>query len=109
MVAGFEKYFQIARCFRDEDTRGDRQPEFTQVDMEMSFVKQEDVMAVNENMLINLVKALYPEKKIQETPFPRITYKEAMEKYGSDRPDLRKDKNDPNLLSFLLGCRFSFL
>jgi aspartyl-tRNA synthetase len=100
MSASFEKYFQIARCFRDEDTRGDRQPEFTQIDMEMSFVEQEDVMAINEKMLIELVKTLYPEKKIQETPFPRITYKEAMEKYGSDRPDLRKDKNDPNELAF---------
>jgi aspartyl-tRNA synthetase len=100
MSAGFEKYFQVARCFRDEDTRGDRQPEFTQIDMEMSFVEQEDVIAVNEKMMIELVKTLYPEKEIQEIPFPRITYKEAMEKYGSDRPDLRKDKNNPNLLAF---------
>jgi aspartyl-tRNA synthetase len=100
MTAGFEKYFQVARCFRDEDTRGDRQPEFTQIDMEMSFVEQEDVMAVNEKMIIELVKTLYPEKEIQETPFPRLTYKEAMEKYGSDRPDLRKDKNNPNELAF---------
>ncbi|MBT3282541.1 aspartate--tRNA ligase [bacterium] len=100
MTAGFEKYFQIARCFRDEDTRGDRQPEFTQIDMEMSFVEQEDVMAINEKMLIELVKTLYPEKKIQETPFPRLTYKEAMDKYGTDRPDLRKDKDNPNELAF---------
>jgi aspartyl-tRNA synthetase len=100
MTAGFEKYFQVARCFRDEDTRGDRQPEFTQIDMEMSFVEQEDVMAINEKMLIELVKTLYPEKEIQELPFPRITYKEAMEKYGNDRPDLRKDKDNPNLLAF---------
>ncbi|MBL7045320.1 MAG: aspartate--tRNA ligase [Parcubacteria group bacterium] len=100
MTAGFEKYFQFARCFRDEDTRGDRQPEFTQIDMEMSFVEQEDVIAINEKMLIELVKTLYPEKQIQETPFPRITYKEAMEKYGSDRPDLRKDKNNPDELAF---------
>lgn len=100
MSAGFEKYFQIARCFRDEDTRGDRQPEFTQVDMEMSFIEQEDVMAINEKMLIELVNTLYPNKKIQKIPFPKITYKESMEKYGSDRPDLRKDKNNPDELAF---------
>lgn len=100
MASGFEKYFQIARCFRDEDTRGDRQPEFTQIDMEMSFVNREDVIAVNEKLLVSLVKSLYPEKEIQEIPFPRLSYKEAMEKYNSDKPDLRKDKNNPNLLAF---------
>lgn len=100
MTAGVEKYFQIARCMRDEDTRGDRQPEFTQVDMEISFVNEEDVMALNEKLLIDLVTNLYPEKKIQEIPFPRIPYKEAMEKYGNDRPDIRTDKEDPNLLAF---------
>jgi len=101
MASGFERYFQIARCMRDEDTRGDRQPEFTQLDLEMSFVEQEDVIALNEKLLIDLVTKLYPEKKIQEVPFPRMTYKEAMEKYKSDKPDIRKDKNDPNLLAFL--------
>lgn len=108
MVAGLEKYFQIARCFRDEDTRGDRQPEFTQLDLEMSFVQQEDVMALNEELLIALVKTLYPQKKIQEIPFPRITYKEAMAKYGTDRPDIRTDKNDPNLLAFCWVIDFPF-
>jgi len=101
MVAGFEKYFQFARCLRDEDTRGDRQPEFTQLDLEMSFVSEEDVMALNEKLLIGIVEKLYPEKKIQQIPFPRMTYKEAMEEYGTDRPDIRKDKNDQNLLAFL--------
>jgi aspartyl-tRNA synthetase len=101
MVGGLEKYFQFARCMRDEDMRGDRQPEFTQLDMEMSFVSEEDVMALNEELLISLVKEHYPEKKIQQIPFPRMTYKEAMEKYGNDRPDIREDKNDPNLLAFL--------
>ncbi len=100
MAAGMEKYFQFARCFRDEDSRGDRQPEFTQMDMEMSFVKREDVMDVNERALIALVKELYPNKKIQAIPFPRITYKEAMEKYGNDKPDIREDKNNPDLLAF---------
>lgn len=108
MVSGFEKYFQIARCFRDEDTRGDRQPEFTQVDMEMSFAKQEEIMEVNEKMLINLVKTLYPEKEIQEIPFPRISYSETMGKYGSDKPDLRKDKNNSNLLAFYWIVDFPF-
>jgi len=101
MVAGFEKYFQIARCFRDEDTRGDRQPEFTQLDFEMSFIAQEDVLRYTEDMFIELVKKLYPNKKIASTPFPRLTFKESVEKYGSDKPDLRKDKNDPDELAFV--------
>lgn len=108
MVAGFEKYFQVARCFRDEDTRGDRQPEFTQLDMEMSFVSREDVMSLTEEMLISLVKERYPEKRIQQIPFPVISYKDAMEKYGSDRPDIREDKNDPNLLAFCWVIDFPF-
>jgi len=100
MTAGIEKYFQIARCFRDEDTRGDRQPEFTQLDIEMSFTDEEEVMNLNEKLLIEIVTKFYPEKKIQQIPFPRISYKEAMEKYKSDKPDIRTDKNDPNLLAF---------
>jgi aspartyl-tRNA synthetase len=86
---------------RDEDTRGDRQPEFTQMDFEMSFVTREDVMKINEEMLIGIVTKFFPEKKIQQVPFPIFTYKEVMEKYGSDKPDIREDKNDPNLLAFL--------
>jgi len=108
MVAGFEKYYQIARCFRDEDPRGDRQPEFTQLDIEMSFVERENVMDITERMLIALVKNLFPEKKIQEIPFPRITYGEAMKKYKTDRPDIRKDKNDKNLLAFCWIIDFPF-
>ncbi len=108
MVAGLEKYFQIARCFRDEDTRGDRQPEFTQLDLEMSFVEREDVMKLNEELLIALVRAVAPDKKIQEAPFPRLTYVDAMKKYGTDRPDLRKDKNDPDLLAFCWIVDFPF-
>ncbi len=108
MVAGFERYFQFARCFRDEDLRGDRQPEFTQLDMEMSFVTREDVMETNEKILIKLVKDLFPEKKIQQIPFPRIPYSEAMAKYGTDRPDIREDKNDPNLLAFCWVIDFPF-
>lgn len=99
MVGGIERYFQIARCFRDEDTRKDRQPEFTQLDMEMSFVEQEDIMQLNEQLLIDLVTQLYPEKRIQTIPFPRISYSEAMEKYGNDRPDIRENPEDPNVLA----------
>ncbi len=101
MVADFDKYFQFARCLRDEDSRGDRQPEFTQMDLEMSFVSEEDIMRLNEELLITLVEELYPEKKIQEIPFPRMTYNDVMEKYGTDRPDIRKDKSDNDLLAFL--------
>lgn len=108
MASGVEKYFQIARCFRDEDTRGDRQPEFTQLDLEMAFVEREEVMKLNEELLINLVETLLPEKKIQTKPFPRLTYAEAMEKYGTDRPDLREDKNDKNLLAFCWIIDFPF-
>lgn len=108
MAAGLERYYQIARCFRDEDTRGDRQPEFTQLDLEMSFVTEEDIISLTETMLIELVKTLYPQKRIQQTPFPRLTYKEAMAKYSSDRPDLREDKNDPDLLAFCWVVDFPF-
>jgi len=108
MSAGMEKYFQFARCMRDEDTRGDRQPEFTQMDLEMSFVTEEDIMAINEKTLIEVVKTIYPEKKIQQIPFPKITYKEAMSKYGNDKPDIRTNKNDPNLLAFCWVVDFPF-
>jgi len=102
MVAGLERYFQFARCFRDEDQRGDRQPEFTQLDMEMSFVfKEEDVMEVTERLMKAVVKEVAPGKRIAADPFPVMTYAEVMEKYGSDKPDLRKDKNDPDELAFL--------
>ncbi|RME49610.1 MAG: aspartate--tRNA ligase, partial [Chloroflexi bacterium] len=88
MVAGFERYFQIARCFRDEDLRADRQPEFTQLDLEMSFVDAEDVRALIEGLMIGLFEAV-SDKQIQQKPFPVFTYAEAMERFGSDKPDLR--------------------
>lgn len=100
MVAGFDRYFSIARCFRDEDPRGDRQSEFTQLDMEMSFVSQEDILTLAEQMFIELIAKVTPEKKISQVPFPRIPFATAMEKYGTDKPDLRQDKNDPNELAF---------
>lgn len=90
MVAGFEKYYQIARCFRDEDQRGDRQPEFTQLDLEMAFVsRREDVMDLIEGLMTQMVKAVVPEKRLFREPFPRMTYQEAMDRYGTDRPDIR--------------------
>jgi aspartyl-tRNA synthetase len=91
MVAGVEKYFQVARCFRDEDLRGQRQPEFTQLDMELSFVEREDVMQLNETLMTELVQTVAPDKTILQTPFPRILYQDAMEQYGVDRPDIRYD------------------
>ncbi|HKC05198.1 MAG TPA: amino acid--tRNA ligase-related protein [Patescibacteria group bacterium] len=101
MVAGFEKYFQLARVFRDEDPRKDRAyGEFTQLDIEMSFVTQEDLLQMTEKMFTELVKEIFPEKKISKSPWPRIPHKEAKEKYGNDKPDLRSDKNDPNELAF---------
>jgi aspartyl-tRNA synthetase len=89
MVAGMDRYFQIARCFRDEDLRGDRQLEFTQLDLEMSFVTEERVMDFVEAMIIEVSRATTPDRPIQEIPFPRFTYEEALERFGSDKPDLR--------------------
>ncbi|HOF50437.1 MAG TPA: aspartate--tRNA ligase [Candidatus Colwellbacteria bacterium] len=109
MVAGFERYFQIARCFRDEDSRGDRQPEFTQLDIEMSFVDEKEVMALAEELYLGLVADLYPGKKVRlgsDGRIPVMTYKEAMEKYGSDKPDVRENKNDPDELAFLFVVDF---
>ncbi len=99
MVAGYERYFQMARCLRDEDARGDRQLEFTQFDVEMSFVTQEEILQITEEMFTKMIKELYPNKKVT-TPWPRLGYAESMEKYGTDKPDLRKDKDDPDELAF---------
>ncbi len=101
MVGGIEKYFQIVRCFRDEDPRADRAyGEFTQLDIEMSFVDQNDILVLIENLFTEMVKDLFPEKYISESPWPRLSHKEVMEKYGTDKPDLRKNKNDKNELAF---------
>ena len=100
MVAGLERYFQIARCFRDEDSRGDRQPEFTQLDVEMSFIEEEDVLDLIEKTMIKLVEEIFPNHKISKKPFPRLDYDETMAKYNSDKPDLRENKNNPNELAF---------
>ncbi len=88
MVAGFEKYFQIARCFRDEDLRADRQPEFTQLDLEMSFIEEEDIMRLMEELFASLAQTVKPEMRLLK-PFPRLSYNEALNRYGTDKPDLR--------------------
>lgn len=99
-IAGLEKYFQIARCFRDEDPRADRQAEFTQLDLEMSFVAQEDILQIIEALFIALVRKVFPEKRIAKIPFPRFTFARVMERYKSDRPDLRKNKHEKDELAF---------
>jgi aspartyl-tRNA synthetase len=106
MVAGLEKYFQIARCFRDEDTRGDRQPEFTQLDIETSFWNQEEILNLVEKLYIDIVEKFFPNKKISQIPFPRLTHQESIEKYSNDRPDLRKDKNNKDELAFCFVVDF---
>jgi aspartyl-tRNA synthetase len=107
MIAGFEKYFQIAPCFRDEDARADRSPgEFYQLDIEMSFIEQEDILNLIENLYTKMVESLFPEKHFTFKPWPRLKYEEVMEKYGSDKPDLRKDKNDKNELAFAFVVDF---
>ncbi|MBU4353601.1 aspartate--tRNA ligase [Candidatus Parcubacteria bacterium] len=100
MIAGVEKYFQVAKAIRDEDTRGDRQPEHTQLDLEMSFADQETIINLIEDLITSLVKTLFPRKKITRLPWPRLTYKEAMEKYKNDKPDLRNDKKNIDELAF---------
>ncbi len=89
MVSGFDRYFQIARCLRDEDLRGDRQPEFTQLDLEMSFVDEADVMAWVEHMALEVTRAVAPDRPLLDIPFPRFTYREAIDRFGSDKPDVR--------------------
>jgi aspartyl-tRNA synthetase len=103
MVAGVDRYFQIARCFRDEDLRGDRQPEFTQLDLEMSFVTEERVMDFVEGMVIDVSKSVLPDRPMASVPFPRFTYDDAMERFGSDKPDLRFGMELVDLASALSG------
>lgn len=101
MVAGFERYFQFPYCFRDEDSRADRAfGEFMQLDIEMSFVTQEDILQLTEDLFTKLTETLCPEKHIMQKPWPRLSHKEALETHGTDKPDLRKNKEDPNELAF---------
>ena len=106
MVAGVERYFQIARCFRDEDQRGDRQPEFTQLDLEMSFVERDDIMSLAEGLFTALVEAVVPSKKLLATPWPRFTYAEVMERFGKDNPDIRFGLELKDISDMAAGCGF---
>ncbi len=107
MVAGMDRYFQIAPCFRDEDARADRSPgEFYQIDMEMSFMTQSEILDLIESMFTEMIETIFPEKKLTFKPFPRLNYDEVMAKYGTDKPDLRQDKNDPNELAFVFVINF---
>ena len=106
MVAGIERYFQIARCFRDEDQRGDRQPEFTQLDIEMSFVERGDVMGLIEDMYTKMVTKLVPHKRLLQTPWPRISYQEAMQRFGKDNPDIRYGLELVDLTDLAAGSGF---
>lgn len=107
MVGGMDKYFQIARCFRDEDLRGDRQPEFTQFEIEMSFCEQEDILCAIEECLIEVTEAVRPDKKIQQKPFPRMTYEHAIHTYGSDKPDLRFGLEFADITEAAKTCGFT--
>ena len=107
MIAGFERYYQIARALRDEDPRGDRQPEHTQIDLEMSFVRERDVLDVVEGMMIHITQGVG--KKILEKPFPVLSHKEAMEKYGDDKFDLRPEPKDSDTLAFAWVVDFPLL
>jgi aspartyl-tRNA synthetase len=107
MVAGIERYFQIARCFRDEDSRGDRQPEFTQLDLEMSFVHREDVMRLTEDLFTKLIATVVPNKQLMSTPWPRLSYQEAMDRYGKDNPDLRFGMELKDISDLAEDCGFN--
>ncbi len=105
MVAGIDRYFQIAKCFRDEDPRADRQPEFTQCDIEMSFVNQEQIFDLVDGLMLGIVENL-SDKKVMHTPIPRMTYAEAMDKYGSDKPDIRFGMLFENITDIAKACDF---
>ncbi|MCS7275523.1 MAG: aspartate--tRNA ligase [Dehalococcoidia bacterium] len=105
MVAGFERYFQLARCFRDEDLRADRQPEFTQLDLEWSFAEEEDILGLVEELMVSLVRHFRPDVNFP-SPFPRLTYQESMERYGTDKPDLRYGLELHTFSDILAGTRF---
>ena len=106
MISGMDKYFQLARCFRDEDTRGDRQAEFTQLDLEVSFAEREDVLGLTEDLFTKAVKEIFPEKEILFDPWPRLDYQECMLKYGTDKPDLRFGMEIQDLSEMVASCQF---
>jgi aspartyl-tRNA synthetase len=89
MASGFSKYFQVAKCFRDEDDKGDRQPEFTQLDVEMAFASEQGIITLFSDMLITLIKTYYPGRPLQSDTIPCMTYQQAIDDYGTDKPDIR--------------------
>jgi aspartyl-tRNA synthetase len=105
MVAGLDRYYQVARCFRDEDTRADRQPEFTQLDIEMSFVEEEDIISLIEELFSSMVSTIKPEKRMTK-PFPHLSYAEAVDRFGTDKPDLRFGLEVKDLSDILAGSEF---
>ncbi len=107
MVSGMERYFQIARCFRDEDQRGDRQPEFTQLDLEMSYVERDDVLNLMEDLFTKMSRELMPHKQIVNEPWPKLSYQEAMDRFGKDAPDMRFGLELVNISDLAEGCGFS--
>jgi aspartyl-tRNA synthetase len=106
MVAGYDRYYQLARCYRDEDFRADRGPEFTQIDIEMSFVRAEDVMATVEEMATTVTREILPNRSLLASPFPRLTYEEALNRYGSDKPDVRFGMELVDLGDAVAGAEF---
>src|SRR5262249_38431086 len=104
MIAGFDRYYQIVRCFRDEDLRADRQPEFTQLDIETSFLAQADIMALMEGLIRELFQEVLG--VALPNPFPRLTYAEAMRRFGSDKPDLRLALELTDVADLVAGCDF---
>jgi aspartyl-tRNA synthetase len=106
MIGGMDRYFQVSKCFRDEDTRGDRQAEFTQLDIEMSFIDMEDMLNITEDMMTKAIKEVFPDKKLLSEPWPRLDYEEAMLKYGIDKPDLRFGLEIKDLTDMVKGCGF---
>lgn len=106
MASGFSKYFQVARCFRDEDDKGDRQPEFTQLDLEMAFASEEDIIRLFSDMLISLVKTYYPDRPLQSDTIPLLTYQQAMDDYGTDKPDIRFGLKMKDITHIVSGTPF---
>ncbi len=106
MIGGMDRYFQVSKCFRDEDTRGDRQAEFSQLDMEMSFIDREDILNITEDLFSKAIKEVFPHKKIMNTPWPRMDYDEVMLKYGTDKPDLRFGLEIKDLTNMVKDCGF---
>ena len=106
MVSGFERYYQVARCFRDEDSRADRQPEFTQLDIEMSFIDEEDILSLLEDLFTSLVESIKPDMKLLK-PFPRLSYQEVMDRYGTDKPDIRFGLELKDVTDIAKQCDFA--